>query len=261
MTPAADWDAVSYHQVAAPHAVWGANVLERLQLEGDEVVLDAGCGSGRVTAQLLERLPRGRVLAADQSPAMLAEARRTLEPYTDRVTFVEADLLEIDRALKDPVDVVFSTATFHWIADHDRLFKALHRVLKPRGRLVAQFGGGANLARLRQAADAVASSESFAPSLRGKDLWRFYYSPDETLARLQRAGFDQAHAWLEPSPQTFEDHTALANFARTVVLSAHVAALPAELRDTFVDQVVEEIKQRQCAYLLDYVRLNLDALA
>src|SRR5438105_15197627 len=109
---AADWDARRYHRVAQPHAAWGANVLDRLELRGDEVVLDAGCGSGRVTAQLLERLPRGRVIAADLSPAMLAEARNTLQAYADRLTFVEADLQEIDCALSEPVDVVFSTATF-----------------------------------------------------------------------------------------------------------------------------------------------------
>src|SRR5579872_1804276 len=135
MRHAADWDAVSYHQVARPHLAWGADVIERLGLRGDEVVLDAGCGSGRVTAQLLERLPRGRVIAADRSPAMLSEARSTLAAHAERVRFVQTDLLEIDARLAEAerVDVVFSTATFHWIADHARLFTALHRVLKPGG--------------------------------------------------------------------------------------------------------------------------------
>src|SRR5438067_13929126 len=99
MTGGADWDATRYHRVAQPHAAWGANVLDRLELRGDEVVLDAGCGSGRVTAQLLERLPRGRVIAADLSPAMLAEARSVLQPFGDQVAFVQADLLDVDRAL------------------------------------------------------------------------------------------------------------------------------------------------------------------
>src|ERR1700730_1267308 len=123
--PNAEWDASRYHRVAQPHAAWGANVLERLELAGDEVVLDAGCGSGRVTAQLLERLPRGHVIAADRSTAMLAEARSTLAPWADQVTFVQADLLEIDRCLDSRVQVVFSTAVFHWIEDHPRLFTAL----------------------------------------------------------------------------------------------------------------------------------------
>jgi len=218
--PTADWDASRYHRVAQPHASWGANVLDRLQLRGDELVLDAGCGSGKVTAQLLERLPTGRVIGADLSPAMLAEARTTLAAHEPRVTFVQTNLLEIDSALADesPADVIFSTATFHWIDDHQRLFTALHRVVKPGGRLVSQFGGGANLAGFMRATDAVAARPEYNGHLEGKPLWRFFYSPEQTRERLATAGFGDIQAWLTDSPQTFTDANSLGDFARAVVL-------------------------------------------
>jgi trans-aconitate 2-methyltransferase len=256
-----DWDAARYHRVAQPHAVWGASVLDRLELAGDEVVLDAGCGSGKVTAQLLERLPRGRVIAADLSSSMLAEARATLAPFGQRVSFVQADLLEIDRALEaDSVNAVFSTATFHWIDDHARLFAALHQVMrKPGACLVAQFGGGDNLAEFMRATEAVAARQPYAEHLLGKKLWRFYYSPEQTRARLGSAGFTSIEAWLEPSPQTFADAHALAEFARAVVLRNHLAALPAALHDAFIDDVMQQIRQRLGDWTLDYVRLNVDA--
>jgi len=255
----ANWDASRYHRVAQPHATWGTSVLDRLELAGDEVVLDAGCGSGRVTAQLVERLPTGKVIAVDQSAAMLAEAKTTLARWESQVTFLEADLLEIDQLLETPVNVVFSTAVFHWIADHPRLFKALRGVLQPDGYLVAQCGGAGNLAEFMRAADAVAERSPFDPILHGRDLWRFFYTPEETEARLLAAGFGRARAWLEPSPQHFADHAALADFCRGVVLTNHVAALPEPLRADFVTQVVEEVVKRQGGYTLDYVRLNLDA--
>lgn len=240
-------------------------MLDRLELAGDERVLDAGCGSGRVTAQLLERLPRGHVVAVDQSPAMLAEARKTLAVWADaqRVSFVEADLRAIDHVLDQRVDVIFSTAVFHWIADHPRLFSALRGVLKnPTGYLVAQCGGAGNLARFMAAADAVVARPPFAAVLQGLDLWRFYYSPEETAARLLAAGFARAQAWLEPSPQHFADATALADYCRAVVLTSHVAALPEALRADFVDRVVAEIARREGGqFTLDYVRLNLAAYA
>ncbi|HEX8968961.1 MAG TPA: methyltransferase domain-containing protein [Chloroflexota bacterium] len=261
MTRAADWDAARYHQVARPHAAWGTRVLDRLSLRGDELVLDAGCGSGGVTAQLVQRLPRGRVIAADVSPAMLAEARRTLEPFADRLSFVQVDLREIDRVLDQRVDVVFSTATFHWIADHALLFAALRHVSKPAARLVAQFGGGDNLADFMASADTVAARQPFATELDGRRLWRFFYTPEQTRQRLEAAGFGAVDAWLEPSPQTFADRAALAAFCRTVVLSSHVAALPESLRDAFVAEVVDEVVARQGACLLDYVRLNVEAIA
>jgi trans-aconitate 2-methyltransferase len=235
-------------------------VLERLALGGDEVVLDAGCGSGRVTAQLLARLPRGRVIAVDHSSAMLAEARTTLASYERQVTFLPADLLQLDTLLTEPVDIVFSTAVFHWIADHDRLFAALYNVLKkPGGTLLAQCGGAGNLAELMRAADDVVQRPPFAALLHGQDLWRHYYTPEQTRARLLTAGFHTADAWLEPSPQTFRGPGELADFARAVVLSSHVAVLPEALKDPFVSQVVAENAERVGGYSLDYVRLNLQA--
>ena len=257
----ANWDASRYHRVAQPHAAWGASVLDRLQLRGDETVLDAGCGSGRVTAQLLERLPRGHVIAADRSSAMLAQARQVLAPWSGQVTFVEVDLLQLEPVdLAAPVDVVLSTAVFHWIADHPRLFKNLYAVLKqPSGYLEAQCGGGANLAEFMRATDSVVARPPFAALLQGLDLWRHYVSAEQAEADLCAAGFASVTAWLEESPQTFADAAALADYCRGVVLTSHVAALPPALSDDFVEQVVAEIARRKGGFVLDYVRLNLRA--
>ncbi len=260
--PNRDWDARTYHQVARPHAAWGANVLDRLQLHGNETVLDAGCGSGRVTEGLVKRLPHGHVIAADLSAAMLQEARQALQPYATRVSFLETDLQEIDSKLQGKtVDAIFSTATFHWIQDHLRLFQALHAILNPHGQLVAQCGGGNNLRRFMHTADQVAAQEPFTEELHGKSLWRHQYGAEETEQRLQQAGFQDVHVWLEDSPQHFDDAKALQDFARTVVLSRHVAALPEHKRDDFVAQVVTRVRDQEGSYSLDYVRLNMDARA
>ncbi len=116
-----------------------------MTLAGDERVLDAGCGSGRVTERLLERLPHGRAVALDASPAMIAEARRRLARFGDRVEYLVADLGR-PLPIAEPVDAVVSTATFHWVPDHDALFRNLAAVLRPGGELVAQFGGAGNVA-------------------------------------------------------------------------------------------------------------------
>src|SRR5215210_3956448 len=112
------WDAATYDVVAEPMTRWGATVLDRLPLRGDERVLDAGCGSGRVTELLAERLPRGHVVALEASTEMLEEASRRLGRFGDRVTLVQADLAR-PLPLDEPVDAILSTATFHWVLDHD----------------------------------------------------------------------------------------------------------------------------------------------
>src|SRR3954468_7594291 len=109
-----EWDARSYDRVAAPMTSWGTAVLERLPLDGDETVLDAGCGSGRVTELLAERLTRGRVIALDGSAAMLDAARGPLERFGDRIQLVHADLSQ-PLPIDGPVDAILSTATFHWL--------------------------------------------------------------------------------------------------------------------------------------------------
>ncbi len=155
--PVREWDGTSYDRVSGTMQELGLEVLERLELGGDEVVLDAGCGSGRITEALLERLPRGRVIAVDESASMAQAARRRLGSKVDiRVL----DLLELE--LEEPVDAILSTATFHWISDHDRLFAKLHAALRRGGRLVAQCGGEGNIDTLRGKAHAVLAHEPYA---------------------------------------------------------------------------------------------------
>lgn len=240
-----EWNAPSYERVSAPMEAMGRSVLDRLDLAGDERVLDAGCGTGRVTALLLERVPRGRVIAVDGSAAMVAEARGRLG---DGAEVFAADLLELE--LDPPVDAILSTATFHWIADHDRLFARLHAALRPGGRLVAQCGGAGNVGNVAEAIAAVAH-----PALAGwAGPWNFA-TPGETRERLARAGFTDVWTWLERLTVTPEDPD---EYLSTIVLGAHLERLPQDERGGFVAAVRGRLP---APVTLDYVRLNLLARA
>jgi trans-aconitate 2-methyltransferase len=235
--PPREWDAATYDRVSNPHLAGGRDVVERLELRGDETVLDAGCGTGRVTEMLLERLPRGQVVAVDGSQAMVDRARQR---FGDRVQAFRSDLVELE--LDEPVDAVLSTATFHWISDHDRLFARLHAALKPGGQLVAQCGGAGNVARVEAAIARVG-----AP---GASPWNFA-DAHETRERLERAGFTDVWTWLQPWPVQPEDPRA---FFSTVILGAHLDRLPEAEREPFVDAVLAELGEPVVA---DYVRLNV----
>jgi trans-aconitate 2-methyltransferase len=225
-------------------ARWGSVVLERLPLAGDETVLDAGCGSGRVTEELLERLPHGRVIAADAAPSMLVEARRRLERFGDRVTFVECDLSQ-PLPIAGPVDAVLSTATFHWVLDHDALFANLAAVLRPGGRLVAQCGGVGNVASVHAAASGVLHDDWHGP-------WNFA-TPEETKARLEAAGFVGVETWLQEEPTPIEPGEPMETFLRTVILRNHLERVPEAERAGFIRQVAERLP----GSTIDYVRLNI----
>jgi trans-aconitate 2-methyltransferase len=245
-----DWDAATYHRVGTPQARWAERVLERLDLRGDETVLDAGCGSGRVTAMLLERLPEGRVIAVDSSPSMVAAAREALP--ADRVDTMVCNLVDLE--LDEPVDAVFSNAVFHWVLDHDRLFERLHAALRPGGQLVAQCGGKGNIAAFKAAMEAVAAREPYAEHIAGWTPWN-YASPDVTEERLRRAGFAQARCWRTDEPVEPEDPE---SFVSTVCLGAHLDRLPEDLREPYTADVLVVAGE---PLLLEYVRLNIAARA
>jgi trans-aconitate 2-methyltransferase len=244
-----DWDAATYDRISAPQQAWAAEQLERLELAGDEVVVDAGCGSGKVTAELVRRVPRGTVYAVDVAPSMV---RFTAQALGDTVTALCQDLTELD--LPEPVDVVFSNATFHWIGDHDALFAALARSMKPGARLLAQCGGRGNIDFLRTTADRIAAEQPFAPYFADWQRPWNYATDTDTARRLDAAGFEEISCWLEPKRVTPEDAP---TFLRTVCLIRHMDPLPEQLQTEFVERVLA------CSgdpLVLEYVRLNMSAV-
>jgi trans-aconitate 2-methyltransferase len=244
-----DWDAATYDRISEPQLKWAREQLDRIELAADDVVLDAGCGSGRVTEELVQRVPRGRVYAVDVAPTMAEHARAALG---ERAVVLCQDLVELE--LPEPVDAVFSNATFHWIQDHDALFAALHRVMKPGARLLAQCGGRGNIDAFRTAADAVAAEEPFKRYFEDwKRPWN-YATAEETAERLERGGFGEIATWLEPRPTTIAEARA---FAQTVCLVRHLDPLPEQEREPFVDRVLERVGE---PLVLDYVRLNMSAV-
>jgi trans-aconitate 2-methyltransferase len=246
---AREWDAGSYDQISAPQQEWGATVVGRLELRGDETVIDAGAGTGLVTEMLLERLPQGRVIAVDASSAMAERARERLP--ADRTTVICADLVALE--LPEPVDAIVSTATFHWILDHDALFARMRALLRPGGQFVAQCGGEGNLAAVRRVAREL--GPPFEEHLAAMGPTWNYPSAQDTRMRLERAGFAVSAAWLEPRPTVPPRPR---EFMETVIFRVHLLALPAELRDPFLDAMMERLPDPA---ELDYVRLNFDAVA
>jgi trans-aconitate 2-methyltransferase len=236
-----DWDAEAYDALPIPMTGWGRAVVDRLDLRGDERVLDAGCGTGQVTAHLFERLPTGCVVALDGSPSMIRAARERLGE--DRVTYLVHDLLEPLGI--EPVDAVLSTATFHWVPDHDRLFANLAAVMRPGAQLAAQCGGAGNIANVTRAAEEV-----------GIDLERdkTFADPGATEVRLQRNGFVDVGCWLSHEP-TLVPPEELERYLRTVCMGAVVDGLPAHEAETVIGQVAA----RMDAPRIDYVRLNISA--
>jgi trans-aconitate methyltransferase len=249
----ADWDGRAYRILSEPQLQWGRKVLDRVALRGDERVLDAGCGAGRVTALICERVPRGHVLAVDRSQSMLETARGELARFANVELFrADVSALPLERA----VDGIFSTATFHWVHDHTALFASLYRALAPGGWVEAQFGGGANIARLLERVDRLVAQPTYAPSFAGfRPSW-YFADAETTAARLRAAGFFDVKTWLETEDPRFADADEYMSFLEKIILRDHLARLPAALHPPFLRALADEARGD---YVIDYVRLNLRA--
>ncbi len=253
-----EWDSESYDKLSDPQFGWGMKLMESLPLHGEETVLDAGCGSGRLTAELLTRLPRGRVIALDASENMIRTARERLRDELDRLELRHADLT--DFTLPKPVDGIYSNAVFHWVPDHERMFRALFAALKPGGWLIAQFGGGGNLARLKARAGLLREEEPFRPYLQNFDEVSHYEPVEPTVERMKAAGFEQIEAGLHPAPVSFSDAMAFKAFIRSVNLHRYVAKLPPEVEEDFFERMTVLASKDHPPFTLDYVRLTVRAV-
>jgi SAM-dependent methyltransferase len=253
-----EWNAADYHRLSAPQFEWGQRVLSELRLRGDECVMDAGCGTGKLTRLLWENLPRGRVVGVDLSRNMAVHARENLESdFSGRVGFVVADLVELP--FHNCFDGIFSTASFHWIHDHDGLFRNLHAALRPRGWLHAQCGGGPNLDRLRQRVRGLSQSSDFSQWLGTfREPW-FFSDAEGAAARLRAAGFENVETGIEEAPFAAASGREFGDYLTAIVLHRHLELLPAGLRTDFVQRLVDAAASDDSPWTLDYWRLNLRA--
>ena len=240
-----EWDARTYDSLPLPHMLWGRRTLARLDRAGLRRVLDAGCGTGRDTELLLDLSPDLRVVAVDASRAMLDQLERRLGYRRERVDIVQADLTQ-PLPLDQPVDAIVSVAAFHWISDHEALFRNLAAVLRPGGEFVADCGGQGNVASIVAAIDEVLGEST--------GIWNFAGTA-ETEERLRDAGFTDIDVTLRRDPARLEAGAQFGSYLATVVLGAHMSRLPESERVDFVRAVQDRLTEP----IVDYVRLELRA--
>jgi trans-aconitate methyltransferase len=250
-----DWNANRYHEISAPQQAWGRRVLERLPLDGGERVLDIGCGSGRLTAEIVERVPDGGVVGLDRSAAMLEKAAVYLRDRAPRPSLVRADAAALP--FRRTFDAVFSGATFHWIHDHAALFRSIVTALRPGGRLVAQCGGGPNLALLYGRASRLMREPRFARYFEDWQEPTYFADVETTRRRLTAAGFVDVEVSLESAPTTFDAPDDYRVFIANVCLRHQGARLPRVEWQSFLRDLTVAAAADTPAFTLDYWRLNL----
>jgi trans-aconitate 2-methyltransferase len=260
MKPATDWDATRYHRVSEPQFDWGQRVVARLRPGAGERILDLGCGTGRLTHEIIAAAtgaPR-QVVGLDRSGSMLAVARASAQPSaTPAVAFAQGDGAALP--FNGAFDAVFSAATMHWIHDHEAVFRSVMTALRPGGRFIAQCGGAGNLRHMLEHASSLMASPPYEPYFRAwREPWNFADSAS-TSERLRAAGFRDVMVWLEEAPVDLRSADGYAEFVSVVCIRHHLDCLPLELRQPFTSDLTSMAGRDDPPYVLDYWRLNIDA--
>ena len=252
------WDAERYDRSSTPQRQWGALLVDSIDGSNVEHALDAGCGTGRLTLELAERLPDAHIVALDADASMMAKAKENLSDLVQggRMELVHSDFLKYDP--DEPFDLVFSNAVFQWIDDDAALWRRCWDLLRPGGRLVAECAGAGNLGPQKALAEQIAAEIGEGPETGRLERGARYAEIEPTRRGLEEAGFEAAEVGFRPEEPEFDSDEAFDDFARAVVLRPYEGQISPKLWESFTSQWIErhvEIHGRR----LHYIRLRIRA--
>jgi trans-aconitate methyltransferase len=249
---AAGWDADRYQRQFGYVSAMAGDLVELLDPRPGETILDLGCGTGELAAEIAAA--GAEVWAIDADPAMVAAARERLGP--GRVLLADGR----DFTLPEPVDAVFSNAALHWMPRPAEVIARVRAALRPGGRFVAELGGAGNIGAILEAF-AAALAEAGLPGT--PNPW-YFPTPGQYASLLEAGGFRVARMehFARPTPLTGGDHALadwLAMFGRSLT-----AAVPPDLKTRVVERTAELAAprlRRDGRWVADYWRLRFVALA
>jgi trans-aconitate methyltransferase len=261
-----NWDASTYHRISDAQESWGHETIEYRKWKGNETVLDAGCGSGRLTKILSIKVPHGKVIAVDSDLSMVRLAKENLVKFSN-IEFTHMDISEIK--LEEKVDVVFSNAVLHWILNHKKVFERFCQILNRDGQLLIQCGGYGNLAKTLSILNKVSKSKEFYNYFcnnKDENIWNqtwYFAKKEDTEKILKEIGFRNIQVFIENKEPKFRNKEEYFLFIKTIVLIPYLKYLPNDLlKDKFAKSVVEEIETnaKELQWKLDFVRQNINAI-
>jgi trans-aconitate 2-methyltransferase len=253
------WDAQTYDKVSSNVQLeWGRKLLEKRSWVGNEIVMDAGAGSGNLTKILADKVPNGKIYAVDADSNMIQQAKYNLSGYKN-VQVIHASMEDVN--LPTELDVIFSNAALHWVLDQEGIFSHFWRLLKPNGgELLLDYGGHGNLDRMISIIFKLKQSDQFREHfVNWKKSW-YFPKPDETEKQLHKLKFGDIQVSLLTQTTIFPDRQSFATFVKTVIMKPILGYVPNDKkREEFLHALLNEFERSGWGWSLDFVRLSVSA--
>ncbi|MGH2413825.1 MAG: class I SAM-dependent methyltransferase [Microcystaceae cyanobacterium] len=231
------WNALDYEKNSAAQQSWARELVAKLNLQGDERILDLGCGDGKITAEIAGYVPRGTVVGIDTSEAMIALAHtRYSQDAFPNLQFLVADACQLP--FEDQFTLVFSNAALHWIQDHLSVLHNISRSLQSGGKILLQMGGKDNANEFFSLVEAMTKSSQWGSYFTDFSFPYFFYSPQEYQPWLNAVGLKPIRLELIEKDMTHQGAEGLAGWIRTTGLP-YTQRLPEAMREPFITELVE----------------------
>jgi trans-aconitate methyltransferase/flavin reductase (DIM6/NTAB) family NADH-FMN oxidoreductase RutF len=255
------WNARDYASNSSVQKTFGVELIEKMHLKGNESVLDIGCGDGKLSEMIAERIPDGHVIGIDNSPDMISYAKETYGKIRN-LKFMQVDAQKM--LFDDTFDIVFSNAALHWVKDHKALLAGVKKGLKPGGRIFFQMGGRGNVNDIIAAITETTSMPEWKGHFKDTGSPYNFYGPDEYRMLLKHAGLEPVRMELIPKDMKFDSKDGLASWVRTTCLP-YTLLVPDENRDSFIDRIVGHYLLKNPADIdgtihIKAVRLEIEAI-
>jgi trans-aconitate 2-methyltransferase len=232
-----NWNAQDYAKNSANQFQWAKELIPKLKLQGNESLLDIGCGDGKITAALARCLTNGRAVGIDSSKEMIRLAQQNFSGKDyQNLSFQVMDARKL--TFQSEFDIVFSNATLHWIVDQKPVLIGVKRSLKPCGRLLFQMAGKGNAKDILGIINELVAVEPWKGFFRDMIFPYGFYDAEEYRAFLRDASLVVERVELFPKDMTHESAEGLAGWVRTTWLP-FTDRLPVELRAKFVQEIVD----------------------
>ena len=252
------WDAQTYDKVSSNVQLeWGRKLLEKRNWNGNEIVMDAGAGSGNLTKILAVKVPQGQIYAVDTDPNMVHQAKSNLSGYRN-VQVIHSSIDKVN--LPTQVDVIFSNSALHWILDQECVFWQFWQLLKPNGMLLIEYGGHRNVERELSVIFKIMQSDQFKEHFpKWKQSW-YFPKADETERLLHKARFRDIQVNLSKRTTPFSDRQSFAIFVKTVIMKPFLGYLTdSKNKEQFLDAFLNEFERSGWTWSLDFMRLSISA--
>ena len=233
------WNASDYANSSAAQKSWASDLIEQLDLVGDEAILDVGCGDGKVTEMISKKVPYGSVLGIDRSQKMIDLACRQYQSTT--LTFKQMDACSI--SLNKQFHLVFSNAALHWVKDHHAVLDGMHRHLLHGGKILLQMGGAGNAADMVSVVSNLITESPWSHYFKRFQFPYYFYTQEQYHQWVADAGFEIVDIRCFSLDMVHDNQAGLKAWLRTTWFP-YTDCLPPHLQNEFLDQVVSR-------YLID----------